>query len=105
MIYPVASKDLLIYFGILKYDYHDWKKKGIDVQLFYEKLCKCKSYGCQRKLFYTLLSYYYTENKIDTVWARFINNRILMEEIEIEKRFEKKQLKKIIQEKKEGRII
>lgn len=105
MIYQVTLEFLIDYFGTLRATLYDWKRKRIDVYLFYNELLKCESYKCQRDLFYKTLGVCYTENRIDVDWTRFINKQLEMEELEAEKRIKKNRIKKIKQDKKEGRII
>lgn len=105
MIYQVKRETLIDYFGIQMRTLYDWHKKSFNVYEFYYSLLQCNSYKCQKQLFYTVLSSDYTENKIDIAWNRFINKRLESEELEAEKRRKKKNISKLKEEKKEGRIL
>lgn len=105
MGYHNDNKILIDYYGLLKVDFYDMLKKNIDVYYLYCKLKECDSYGCQRSLIYNTLKVIYTEPKIETLWSRYVNHRIVQDEVTEENINKRKVIKKLKEDKKAGRIF
>lgn len=101
----MTVEQMATFFGMEKRNFQYWRKRKINFEELIQQLINCERHGCERKLIYEAFLKVTDEAGVDRVWNSYIRHRLNQKELEEQKKIIKKKLQKMIQEKREGRVL